>query len=589
MDRAPIPPRFAEDAGRFPHATAAWRTIRVEREFRRQIRDNRALRFAAGATALSLKIQNVNKKLESRLKRLSDSEAAKRIKRGRIGIEKESLRVNRDGYVANTPHPAALGSALTNAYITTDYSEALLEFITPPFPSVRETIHFLEDIHQFVYANIGRELLWATSMPCMVGEENSIPIARYGSSNVGCMKHVYRRGLSYRYGRLMQIISGVHFNYSFPERFWSTYQELERDRSPRRDFISDAYFGLIRNFQRFGWVVPYLFGSSPAICRSFIKGRTEGFQGFDDGTLYRPYATSLRMSDIGYKNKNQSDLHISYDDIGKYVASLTRAIETPHPDYEAIGVKVGGEYRQLNANVLQIENEYYSFIRPKQIARSGEKPTVALKRRGIRYVEVRALDVSPFEPAGVNEDQLRFLEAFLAFCLLHDSPPISAAEQKDIDHNQQLVACCGRDPEIELRINASSLKLVDWIESICAALEQISTLLDADEKRPVYGNAVLLQREAARDPDRLPSSRVLAEMKRNNESFFEFAMRVSLLHWAHFESRIMSREKMAIFEQEAKRSLGLQKEIEAADNVSFDEYLRRYFAQSAVERERILG
>lgn len=531
----------------------------------------------------------MNKQFDARLRRLSESEAGKRIKRGRIGIEKESLRVGRDGYLATTPHPAALGSALTNAYITTDYSEALLEFITPPFPSVRETLQFLENIHQFVYGNIGRELLWAASMPCMVGDEGSIPIARYGSSNVGRMKHVYRQGLSYRYGRLMQVISGVHFNYSFPERFWSAYQEIEGNGQSKRDFISDSYFGVIRNFQRFGWVIPYLFGSSPAICKSFIKARGGDFKEFDQGTLYRPYATSLRMSDIGYKNKNQSDLHISYDDIGSYVASLTRAIETPHPDYEAIGVKVGNEYRQLNANMLQIENEFYSFIRPKQIARSGEKPTVALKRRGVRYVEVRALDVSPFDPAGVNEDQLRFLEAFLVFCLLQDSAPISKSEQADIDHNQQLVACCGRDPDIELKINSHPLKLGQWIDTICGSIEQICALLDADEKRHAYRDAVSRQRAAAQNPDRLPSARVLEEMRHNNESFFEFAMRVSKAHRAHYESRAMSREKLAIFEEEARRSLRLQKEIEAADNFSFDEYLRRYFAQSAVERERILG
>ena len=532
----------------------------------------------------------MNNHFDARLRRLSESDAGKRIKRGRIGIEKESLRVGPDGYLATTPHPAALGSALTNPYITTDYSEALLEFITPPFPSVRETLHFLENIHQFVYRNIGRELLWAASMPCMVGEEGSIPIARYGSSNVGRMKHVYRQGLSYRYGRLMQVISGVHFNYSFPERFWPVYQEtVGSSARQKRDFISDSYFGLIRNFQRFGWVIPYLFGCSPAICKSFIKGRSEGFDEFDYGTLYRPYATSLRMSDIGYKNKNQSELNISYDDIGSYIKSLTRAIETPHPEYEAIGVKVGNEYRQLNANLLQIENEFYSFIRPKQVARSGEKPTVALKRRGVRYVEVRALDVSPFDPAGVSEDQLRFMEAFLIFCLLHESPPIAKSEQADIDHNQQLVACCGRDPEIKLKINANSLKLSEWLDAICRSVEEICTLLDADEKLPAYRNAVSRQREVVHNPERLPSARVLEEMKRNNEPFFGFAMRVSKAHRTHFESRAMSREKLAIFEEEAKRSHRLQKEIEAADNISFDEYLRRYFAQSAVERERLLG
>ncbi len=127
------------------------------------------------------------------------------------------------------------------------------------------------------------------------------------------------------------------------------------------------------------------------------------------------------MSDIGYRNRNQAGLTVSVNSLEEYVRDLQRAISTPHPPYEALGVKVDGEYRQLNANILQIENEYYSFIRPKRVARSGERPTKALLRAGVEYVEVRALDVSAFDPVGVNQNKLRFLEAFLALCLLKDS------------------------------------------------------------------------------------------------------------------------------------------------------------------------
>lgn len=531
----------------------------------------------------------MNKQFESRLERLSGSDAAKRLRRGRTGIEKESLRVTPDGHIAATPHSRALGSALTHPYITTDYSEALLEFITPPFAKARDTLEFLEQIHQFVYQNIGDELLWATSMPCMVGNEENIPIARYGSSNVGMMKHIYRRGLSYRYGRSMQIIAGVHYNYSFTDGFWRALQELEGDARPKRDYIADAYFGIIRNFQRFGWIVSYLFGSSPAVCKSFIRSPGEGFEEFDHGTLYRPYATSLRMSDIGYKNPNQSELRIVYDNLRTYVATLSHVIESPHHEYEEIGIKIDDEYRQLNANLLQIENEYYSFIRPKQIARSGEKPTVALKRRGVRYVEIRALDVDPFDPVGVNEEQLRFLEAFLIYCLLNESPSISWAEQNDINHNQQLVACCGRDPHLELRVGGRPRRLRPWVDAICADLEGICELLDSGRRTTPYRDAVLRQRELAKHPDGLPSARVLEEMRDRNEPFFEFAMRVSLAHREHFTSSQLSAAKRRVFEEEAKRSLHAQENIEKADDVSFDEYLRRYFAQSAVEKERIPG
>jgi glutamate--cysteine ligase len=382
-----------------------------------------------------------------------------------IGVEKESLRVTGNGDIAQTPHPQALGSALTHLYITTDFSEALLEFITPPYADLHDALGCMNDIHRFVYANLGDdELLWASSMPCKVVGDESVPIAEYGSSNVGTMKNVYRRGLSHRYGRLMQAISGVHFNYSFPEALWPMYQKLLGNTEPTQQFKSAGYFALIRNFQRQGWLVPYLFGSSPVVCKSFLGEDPTGFRDFDGGSWYMPHATTLRMSDIGYKNKSQAGLCISYDEVDAYIESLTRAIETPSAEYEAIGVVVDGEYRQLNANILQIENEYYSFIRPKRVAHSGEKPTVALARRGVEYVEVRALDVSAFDPGGINEDQMRFLEAFLIFCLLRDSDPISDQDRLDIEHNQQAVAARGREPGLVLRRRGRDVALQDWAE-----------------------------------------------------------------------------------------------------------------------------
>ncbi|MGH8553809.1 MAG: glutamate--cysteine ligase, partial [Methylococcales bacterium] len=344
---------------------------------------------------------------------------------GLKGVEKECLRIGPDGKISQSPHPKALGSALTHAHITTDYSEALLEFITPPFPDARDTVSFLRDIHQFVYDNLADELMLVSSMPCAISGDASIPIATYGTSNIGMMKHIYRRGLDYRYGRAMQAIAGVHFNYSVPVDFWPMFQELEKNHAPARDFVAECYFAMIRNLQRRGWIILYLFGASPAICKSFLGDRKtfqHDFEEFDRHTFFKPYATSLRMSDIGYKNSNQARLNISYNNLKDYIESLTRAIETPHPSHQKFGVRVDGEYRQLNANILQIENEYYSSARPKQITQSGEKPTLALKRRGVRYVEVRSLDLDLYSDIGLGEERLLFLEALLLTCLLLDSP-----------------------------------------------------------------------------------------------------------------------------------------------------------------------
>lgn len=517
---------------------------------------------------------------EERLQRLVDESSEPLTRGSLIGIEKESLRVTADGDVAQSPHPAALGSALTNRCITTDFSEALLEFITPPCKTVSEAVQCMCDIHRFVYANLGDELLWASSMPCKVAGDASVPIAEYGSSNVGTMKNVYRRGLSHRYGRLMQAIAGVHFNYSLPESLWAAYQKLLGNSDPLKDFISNRYFALIRNFQRQGWLIPYLFGNSPGVCKSFLGNRAGDLEEFDSGSWYQPFATTLRMSDLGYKSKSQAGLSISYDSVDAYIESLTRAIETPYPAYEAIGVEVDGEYRQLNANILQIENEYYSFIRPKRVARSGEKPTIALAERGVEYVEVRALDVSAVDPCGINEDQMRFLEAFLIFCALRDSDPISAQDQRDIDYNQQAVATRGRQPGLELKRRGRDVTLQEWAENISAALVGVCALLDAGVEDAPYTRALARQREGIVDPERLPSARMLTEMDAANESYFQYAMRLSREHRDFFASGRLSDDKREDFEAEASRSLAAQRDIEASDKVSFPEYLENYFSQS---------
>jgi glutamate--cysteine ligase len=385
---------------------------------------------------------------------------------GLRGVEKEALRVTADGYLAQTPHPAGLGSALTNRYITTDFSEALLEFVTPALGSTWETLQVVCDIHQFAYQQLGDELLWCASMPCRIPAEADIPLARYGDSNVGRMKTVYRRGLGHRYGRNMQTISGVHFNYSLPETFWPIYQEILGDDAVDIDFRSTHYLGLVRNFRRYGWIVLYLFGASPALCKSFGGGRTLSMPELNADTYYEPFGTSLRMSDLGYNNQTQASISISLNRLDEYIRDLGDAIRTPEPAYEKIGIIRDGEYQQLSTNKLQIENEYYSPIRPKRVARSGERPTAALRRGGIEYVEIRSLDINVADPAGVNQNTMRFIEAFLIYCLLDESPPFDAASYEETLQNQSLTAKRGREPGLALQRNGKPVGLLDWAGEI---------------------------------------------------------------------------------------------------------------------------
>ncbi len=518
---------------------------------------------------------------EQRLAALINSRHDALLASSQVGLEKESLRVSLDGSLSQTPHPHSLGSPLTHPYITTDYSEAMAEFITPPTDNIHEALVLLRDTQRFVYGELDNELLWATSMPCVVAGETSIPIANYGSSNAGMMKTVYRRGLGHRYGRVMQVISGLHYNYSFPENFWPVFQDIEQNSENLQDFISDSYFGLIRNLQRFGWLVPYLFGASPAVCKSFIGGEQSSLKSFNENTYYQPFATSLRMGDIGYQNNQEanSGIKANYDNLDSYVDSLASAINTPYEAYEKIGVVVDGQYEQLNANILQIENEYYSTIRPKQLVRDFEKPIHALKHRGVSYVELRSLDVNAFDPLGINEEQLYFLEAFLVFCQLHSSPAINSVERVHIDQNELAAAHRGRDPHLYLYRNGKKILLKEWATEIFSAMEGVCEFLDAGSGNSLYSEALAAQMEKVRDPDKTPSARMLSEMSETGEGFFAFALRMSKQHQQYFSECVLSPELKKNFIEMARNSWKRKEELESEENESFEAYLERYFNQ----------
>src|SRR5579863_1481631 len=522
----------------------------------------------------------IDRVFERRLASLVNCGEPQILQGGRKGVEKESLRVLPDGSLAHTPHPQLLGSALTNEHITTDYSEALIELVTPAFTQSWELLQYLLDLHQFVYRHLGDELLWATSMPCNIQRDADIPLAQFGSSHVGRMKTIYRNGLGLRYGRMMQAISGVHFNYSFPLPFWEAYAAARASRTHDADFISASYFDLLRNYRRYGWIVLYLFGVSPVVCKSFLKGRDFQLADFTSNTAYEPYATSLRMSDVGYRNRNQAGLSVSVNSLDEYVRDLTHAITTVHPPYLALGLKdAHGEYQQVNANMLQIENEYYSFIRPKRVARSGERPTKALQRAGVEYVEVRALDVSAFDPVGVNQNKLRFLEAFLALCLLKDSPPIGDAEQAALDQNHVTVARRGREPGLKLVREGRPAPMQAWAQELLDSMTGICEVLDYGDPARPYAEALAVQSAKLADVALTPSARLLAELQGSDESFFDLALRMSRTHKAYFlELYPPNEERLADFAAQAQESLARQAAIEAGDKGTYEEYVARYFA-----------
>jgi glutamate--cysteine ligase len=522
----------------------------------------------------------VDRIFERRLAAISNSREQHALARGSRGLERESLRVTADGRIAQTPHPRSLGSALTNPHITTDYSEALTELVTPTFADNAALLDYLRDLHQFVYRNIGEELLWATSMPCGMRAGDDIPLAQYGNSHQGRIKSIYRHGLKVRYGAVMQAISGVHFNYSLPEPFWPLYGEVCQSHDTGQGFKSARYFDLLRNYRRHGWIVSYLFGVSPALCRSFMQGRSDpGLEPLGTDTLIGPYATSLRMSDIGYRNRNQAATSVSVNSLEEYLRDLRHAIKAPHPPFVALGVKRDGEYQQLSTNALQIENEYYSYIRPKRAPRAGERTTQALARAGIEYVEVRALDNSAFDPVGVNLRKLYFLEAMLIMLLLKDSPPIDTSEEEAIERNHLAVARRGREPGLMLERDGRRVPMREWSSELLDSMQGICELLDSSHGERPYLVALREQKLKLEDVEHTPSARLLRELREHHEGFATLGLRMSREHKQYcLEAVPFNPERAREFEAEVQQSLEQLAAIEAAQRGSFEDYLAAYLA-----------
>jgi len=492
----------------------------------------------------------------------------------RKGIEKEGLRVDRNGFIAQTPHPRALGSTLTHPRITTDYSEALLELITPVCDSTGAVLSALEDIHRFVQQHLEDEVLWAASMPCELAGDESIPIADYGTSNVGMLKHVYRQGLAVRYGRIMQSIAGAHYNLSLPDAFWQNWQQALADDQPLQDFKSEQYFWLIRNFRRRSWLLMLLFGASPALDASFVAGVQHHLSRFDERTFYGEWATSLRMGDLGYHNNAQSSLNICFNKLATYTETLGRAIRTPWPPYEAIGTRRGDSFCQISTSVLQIENEYYSSIRPKRTTLPGEKPLHALEERGVEYIEVRCLDLDPFSPIGVSRHQIDFLDLFLLDCLVSDSPVIGDQECRELEDAFSDTVSRGRDPELSIPWQGGSRRITEVAARLLDQLEPLAEQLDTLSGGQAYRDALAEQRRKL--AGELPSALVLESMRGSGLGHRDWVLQISQQYQQALRRKPLAPELEQSFRRMAADSLAEQERLEAEAQPPFEEYLAEY-------------
>ncbi len=505
------------------------------------------------------------------------------------GVEKEGLRVRPDGALAATPHPAGLGSALTHPHITTDFSESQLELITGVHATPEACLAELTELHRVVYRNLGDELVWCASMPCRLPPDDEIPLGQYGNSNLGRMKTTYRQGLSHRYGRRMQTISGIHYNFSIPEEAWALLQPVANDDGPTDLFQDRAYFSLIRNFRRHSWLLLLLLGASPAVCGTFVRDLPHTLERWDTGTCVAPFGTSLRMGRLGYQSEAQASIAASFNCLRSYARSLNRALTEPYPAYESIGLRdADGRWRQLSTTLLQIENEFYGTIRPKRRIHRGERPLHALGERGVEYVEVRCVDVNPFHPVGIDADGMRLLDMFLLHCLLADSPPDSPEEIAAVSRNQHRMAHQGRDPELRLERGSDALAPAAWGRELLAQFEPIASALDGAHGGTAHRDVLAAARERLAEFAQLPSARVLEESKsRHEHSFPSLALERSEANREAVLATPFPPEAAARYARMAAESVAEQRKMEEADDVSFETFRSRYLSQDLISGPHI--
>jgi len=410
------------------------------------------------------------------------------LKNSLHGLEMEGVRIDESGHLAQTPHPKGLDPK----EITRDYSETQLEFITPPLKKTEDAISYLMKLKK----KVDGEKIWQYSAPGPLPEE--IPVADFGPSKEGRRKTLYRKGLGLRYGPKMQMLSGVHYNFSFSGPFWEILYDMSQETKTEDCFRSECYLKIVRNFLRFGWICTYLFGVTPAVDKTFIDHPRKPLRKWGKRTYVAPLATSIRMSTFGYQNKIECQKPVSFNSLDEYVQDLGVRISTPHPEFSLFN----GD--QINGNIFQSESEHYSRIRPKPSLKEGESHLDALKKKGISYLEIRNMDISPFSESGIEISELHFLQVFLLFCLFCEDKKFTPKERLEICKIQNKVALYGRDPHLILG-ERKTLR-----ESACDLIKLIQPFAKIWGKE--HEMSLALQRQKILHPELTPSGRLLQEM-----------------------------------------------------------------------------
>lgn len=370
---------------------------------------------------------------------IKDLDLVDGVQNGNFGLEKENLRVDYNGHLALTPHPAVFGDKKKNPYITVDFSESQVEMITPSFKKVKDTYYFMENLHDIVTENLDGEYLWPQSLPPIVPEEDKIPVAQFKQDKAS---EEYRDNLAKKYGKYLQLLSGIHYNFSFDSDFINDFYKKSGYEGSYKDFKNELYMKVARNYMKHSWLLVYLLGASVVIHKSYSPNCVAKMQSFGEDTFYLENGISFRNSTCGYRNKKE--LYISHNSLEEYISDLKKFIAD---------------------GTIQGAREYYSSLRLK--SKNPSDLLGSLEKDGIEYLEVRSIDLNPFARIGINLEDMEFIHFFLMHMLIKGECTFTKEDYLAAKENEKMLATHGLDKEFTLTgVCGGKFQVTDLVKAI---------------------------------------------------------------------------------------------------------------------------
>lgn len=374
---------------------------------------------------------------------------------GHFGIEREGLRCEISGKLALTPHPEVFGEKLRNPYITTDFSESQLELITPAMDTLEETYDFLSGLYDIAVMEIGDEYIWPQSMPCIIPEDKKIPIARFCKCPPGVDAESYRQKLMLKYGGKKQLVSGIHYNFSFKESLIQKFHTAYAPQLDTKSFKNSLYLKVTRNYLRYRWLIIYLLGSTSTMHETYVEACGKQLKKISSDSFSSDGALSYRNGDCGYQNKTA--IFPNYDSVGEHIASLERFIKE---------------------GTIESHKELYSQIRLK--AKDNGNLLESLQKDGICYLEYRSIDINPFDRAGISLNDLYFMQLFNLYLLFKEESDYTLWQEEALE-NQKAIATHGQK-ELQLKKDGNLVLKEDWGMEMLQEMRELNDTLGLDKQ-----------------------------------------------------------------------------------------------------------